>query len=161
MGHRFAGKYSFCILMDILLISFGFFKPSLEKDLFDQYQKRLQSKIKLIELDEPKSQLLKFDSSLENKILPHSFVIGLDEKGDVVSSPELAIVMKETQDQAYKHMVFLIGPADGLSLEIKERCHKLISFGRVTWPHMLMRGLVAEQVYRCQQILKNHPYHRA
>ena len=57
-------------------------------------------------------------------------------------------------------MQFVIGGADGLNDEIRNRASILLSFGQQTWPHMLARVMILEQIYRAQQILKNHPYHR-
>ena len=55
---------------------------------------------------------------------------------------------------------FLIGGADGLDDAVRARAELTLSFGRLTWPHLLARGMLAEQIYRCQQILAGHPYHR-
>jgi 23S rRNA (pseudouridine1915-N3)-methyltransferase len=62
--------------------------------------------------------------------------------------------------RTHKNLCFLIGGADGLSEGIRMRTDLLVSFGKMTWPHMLVRGLLAEQIYRATLILNNHPYHR-
>lgn len=87
-------------------------------------------------------------------------LIGLDEKGDQLSSSEFAKLLESLQINGHSHIGFVIGGADGLSDGVRARAHKLISFGRCTWPHMMVRPMLCEQLYRAQQILKGHPYHR-
>ena len=88
-------------------------------------------------------------------------VIALDEGGKQLSSEEFSAVMGELQDTGTRDVAFLIGGADGHGNAVRERADRALAFGRNTWPHMLVRGLLAEQVYRAQQILAGHPYHRA
>ena len=91
---------------------------------------------------------------------PDSIVIGLDERGTSLTSPEFANVFEHYRNEGIKSLTFLIGGADGLSDAVRSRCQRLLSFGRMTWPHLLVRGLLVEQIYRAQQILSGHPYHR-
>lgn len=65
------------------------------------------------------------------------------------------------RDQGVDEIVFLIGGADGLDPALRQRADWVVAFGRLTWPHLLVRTLLAEQLYRAQQILAGHPYHRA
>jgi len=76
------------------------------------------------------------------------------------TSIEFAQTLKNYQNEGVKSLTFIIGGADGLSKEMTDRCQHLISFGRMTWPHLLVRGMLLEQIYRAQQILFGHPYHR-
>ncbi|HAE02350.1 MAG TPA: 23S rRNA (pseudouridine(1915)-N(3))-methyltransferase RlmH, partial [Rhodospirillaceae bacterium] len=83
-----------------------------------------------------------------------------DETGDDLTSRKLAAKFQTWQDSGTSDLVFLIGGADGLSDGLRQSASLLIRFGRVTWPHMLVRPMLAEQIYRCRQILDGHPYHR-
>jgi len=89
-----------------------------------------------------------------------SVVIGLDERGTSLSSTEFAQILEGYRNEGIKSLTFVIGGADGLSDAVRARSQRLISFGRMTWPHLLVRGMVVEQIYRAQQILIGHPYHR-
>jgi 23S rRNA (pseudouridine1915-N3)-methyltransferase len=86
-------------------------------------------------------------------------IVALDESGEQATSRALAARLSEWRDAA-RPACFLIGGADGLDAAARKRADWRIAFGRVTWPHLLVRGLLAEQLYRAQQILLMHPYHR-
>ncbi|MGE0255490.1 MAG: 23S rRNA (pseudouridine(1915)-N(3))-methyltransferase RlmH [Alphaproteobacteria bacterium] len=87
-------------------------------------------------------------------------VVALDEHGDSLDSRSFAVRLARWQEQQVADLAFLIGGADGLALPARGRAALLLSFGRATWPHLLVRALLAEQIYRAQQILAGHPYHR-
>lgn len=122
---------------------------------FDEYQKRLKAKFNIIELEghSQKEELEK----LKSKISPTSSLIVLDEKGKSFSSIEFS---KKLDSLENSNLQIIIGGADGLDDDIRNRADLLISFGKQTWPHMMVRVMVMEQLYRAQQILANHPYHR-
>jgi 23S rRNA (pseudouridine1915-N3)-methyltransferase len=145
--------------MNILIAAIGKLKESPEKTLFEQYRKRLRFPIKVIEFA---NQLTKGQEGemLLSAIPGGSFVVALDEKGKQLSSVELAQEWDKWQFAAPSTLAFLIGGADGLSVDVKERANFLWSLGKLTWPHFLVRGLLLEQIYRAQQILTGHPYHR-
>ena len=86
--------------------------------------------------------------------------IALDERGEELTSIQFAAELRRLLDGGSKHVVFLIGGADGHAAEIRTRA-RLLSLGRMTWPHALVRLMLAEQIYRSVTILVNHPYHRA
>ena len=88
-------------------------------------------------------------------------VVVLDETGKISSSAGIAKEMADLQDSGCRNVVFLIGGADGHGDAVRARADRMIAFGRNTWPHMLMRTLLVEQIYRAQQIIARHPYHRA
>jgi 23S rRNA (pseudouridine1915-N3)-methyltransferase len=88
-------------------------------------------------------------------------VVVLDEGGKQLSSEAIAGMMGDLQDSGCREVAFLIGGADGHSPAVLARADQKLAFGHNTWPHMLVRGLLAEQIYRAQQILAGHPYHRA
>ena len=91
---------------------------------------------------------------------PTSIKIALDERGKTLSSRELSGKIQDFQNESASEIQFIIGGANGLSDELRKECNFLLSFGRVTWPHMLARIMLIEQIYRSQQILSGHPYHR-
>ena len=76
-----------------------------------------------------------------------------------MTSEKLAQHMQKTAMDAGKNISFVIGGADGLHEDVLEKAHLTLSFGKITWPHMLMRGMLCEQIYRCQEILRGSPYH--
>jgi 23S rRNA (pseudouridine1915-N3)-methyltransferase len=87
-------------------------------------------------------------------------LIALDERGEEMTSLQFAADLRRLLDGGSKHLAFLIGGADGHAPELQARA-RLLSLGRMTWPHALVRLMLAEQIYRSVTILINHPYHRA
>jgi 23S rRNA (pseudouridine1915-N3)-methyltransferase len=87
--------------------------------------------------------------------------IALDEAGRAMSSESFAAHLRQLGDRGTRDVVFLIGGPDGLHVSLRDRADERLSFGAQTWPHLLVRAMLAEQVYRAFAILSNHPYHRA
>lgn len=87
-------------------------------------------------------------------------LVALDGRGRPLSSEKFAGWLGQHRDQGCRNLVFIIGGADGLSDQVIARAHLQISLGAMTWPHMLVRMMLAEQIYRAVTILANHPYHR-
>ncbi len=153
--------------MNINIISIGKFNNSLFKDSFLDYAKRLNWKIELKEIENKKSSNL---SSQQNKIIEQelifknlrsdSYKIALDERGQQFSSIEFAKFMQDKILKSFKNIDFIIGGADGLGDKVLEMVGKKISFGKMTFPHMMVRVLLIEQLYRSQTIIDGHPYHR-
>ncbi len=102
------------------------------------------------------------EAALLRKIPQGAALVALDERGDLVTSEELArgLFAVEEQRGGGRPVVFAIGGADGHSEELRQRAQRLIAFGRVTIGHRLVRVLLAEQIYRAFTILRGHPYHR-
>jgi 23S rRNA (pseudouridine1915-N3)-methyltransferase len=88
-------------------------------------------------------------------------LVALDERGAQLSSPEFARMIAAFRDEGRQDLAFAIGGADGLSAEVTGGADAVIAFGRMVWPHMLARVMLAEQLYRAGQILAGTPYHRA
>ncbi len=84
----------------------------------------------------------------------------LDEKGKALSSMELARSLEQWRDRGTREVRFVLGAADGHSDEERASADLLLSFGPATWPHLLARAMLAEQLFRATSILANHPYHR-
>ena len=85
----------------------------------------------------------------------------LDAEGELIDSEGFAASFSSDAAAAVPHTRFVIGGPDGLGDKVKASADRLISFGRVTWPHQIVRILLAEQLYRSMTILSGHPYHRA
>ena len=90
-----------------------------------------------------------------------AFLVALDPYGKDTSSEDLAKLIQTQRDQGVRDAVFAIGGADGHDQSLLDRANKKIAFGSQTWPHMLFRAMLAEQLYRAEMILINHPYHHA
>ncbi len=145
--------------MQITLSVIGKLKDPALKSLFEEYNKRLEWKIVLHEFEGKASSRHEGDLLLKS-LSPSLFIITLDEKGENLKSEEFAILLKNIQIHHQGKVAFIIGGADGLSEGVKAKAQKSLSLGRMTWPHLLVRVMLMEQLYRVQQILKGHPYHR-
>ena len=145
--------------MSVTVYAVGKLKRGPETELVTRYQTRLKRlKTTLREFPERESKAREGVDLLA--ALPgSSFVIALDERGEDMASPDFARLLGERLDQG-QNLSFIIGGADGLSDDVRERADRLIRFGRLTWPHQLVRGLLLEQIYRAETILLGHPYHR-
>lgn len=97
---------------------------------------------------------------LQNVVPNGAKVVVLDERGENMKSIELAAKFENWQNNGVSEVCFLIGGADGHLEETRKKADLLLSFGKLTLPHMLMRAVLSEQIYRIQTIIKGHPYHR-
>lgn len=149
--------------MKIKIIALGKLKASPLRDLCDEYKKRINWPVTIKEIAGPKAASAAAEAPLILAEIPAgAFVIALDERGETLSSPNFADRMNNWREQApANELIFLIGGADGFDNEVRQRARILISFGKQTWPHMMVRVMLLEQIYRAQQILAGHPYHRA
>lgn len=150
--------------MNIEIISIGKFRNNPQKEIFETYVKRTGWKIKLKEL-EAKNENELIQKEKEGELIlaainPSSRIILLDETGKNPSSQEFAKLIQNYQLNSESHLTFIIGGACGSSNTIKKKAHHTLSFGRTTFPHMMVRSILAEQLYRAYTILNNHPYHR-
>ena len=151
--------------MRLLILAIGRMKQSPERDLFRHFLGRVAWDIEVREIEEkkrlPPAQLIAREAELLRAAIPDGArIVALDSNGRALTSPDLANRLGQWRDEADHPIVFLIGGADGLEPSLVKQADLALSFGAVTWPHMLMRGLLAEQIYRAQQILAGHPYHR-
>lgn len=152
--------------MRIRVICIGLLKDSAELTLIQTYKKRFHWQLDIMEIPPKKGlsgQTLKeYEAKQILNLVPNeSTLIALDERGVSFSSPDFAKIISQYQNQGQSTLYFCIGGADGLHESIRERANQLICFGKMTWPHMLARVLLIEQLYRAQQILSNHPYHKS
>ena len=126
-------------------------------DAINDYAKRINSRLKIIELTghDKNDELTKIKSKIDST----ATLICLDEKGQSLSSMTLAKKLSSFST-SHQKLQFIIGGADGLDDELRNQANMTICFGQQTWPHMMVRMMLVEQIYRAQQILANHPYHR-
>ncbi|HER34995.1 MAG TPA: 23S rRNA (pseudouridine(1915)-N(3))-methyltransferase RlmH [Halothiobacillaceae bacterium] len=151
--------------MRVEIVAVGRARAGPELALYESYVRRIRWDLTLREVEEkrrlPAEQLKEREGELILSAIPRdAAVLALDEAGRGVSSVEIARLMADFRDEGRARVVFVIGGAEGLSAPVRDRADLLISFGRQTWPHMLVRAMLAEQIYRTQQILAGHPYHR-
>ncbi len=151
--------------MQIEILAIGRARAGPERALYQIYVDRIRWPITLRELEEkrrlPPAELKERQGALILSAIPrNSIVLALDEGGRDVPSEGLADILADIEHQGRDYATFVIGGADGLSVAVRDRADLLIAFGRQTWPHMLVRAMLAEQIYRAQQILAGHPYHR-
>lgn len=137
-------------------------KNAPEFEIISDYIKKSRWEVEVKEFEEKKAlsglELKQAEAKLLLKDLPvGSFVVALDEHGKTLSSRELADTLRP---QADKTLVFIIGGADGLDEAVRQRANLVLSFGRMTLPHFLMRAVLAEQIYRIRTLWDGHPYHR-
>jgi len=145
--------------MKILIAAIGKCKKnSPEYQLIEEYVKRSGWNIVIKEADNSsQSEEAKF---LQSTIPSGAKVVVLDERGENMKSLELAHKIETWQLNGCSEICFLIGGADGHLPTTREKADLLLSFGKLTLPHMLMRAVLTEQIYRVQTIINHHPYHR-
>ncbi len=151
--------------MRITLAAVGRNKAGATKELYELYAARLRWQLTLKEVEErrplPPEALKEQEGELLLAALPKGAkVIALDEGGKEMASRDFAALLGRWQDDGTQDLAFMIGGADGLSRAARQAADRILSLGRMTWPHMLVRGMLAEQLYRAESILAGHPYHR-
>ena len=123
-----------------------------EAELVARYAKRIAWPLKLTELPESGGRIPEAQT-------PQRTVI-LDERGDCLTSEELAQLLGDWRDHGTRETRFLIGAADGHSRHDRDEADRLLAFGHATWPHLMARAMLLEQLYRATTIVAGHPYHR-
>lgn len=151
--------------MNITLIAVGRAKQGPEKELVERYTARLNWAFALREVEEKrplKGETLKLrEAELLKAATPTGAIrVALDERGKGLNSRAFADRLGRWRDQGVRDIAFWIGGADGLQADLRNSADLVLSLGTLTWPHMLVRALITEQVYRAEQILLGGPYHR-
>ena len=134
------------------IVARGRIGRSPEAELVDRYLKRVSFPTRVTELPDTGGKM--------PLVEPQTRIVMLDETGDTPGSIAFAEKLGKWRDDGVREIRFLIGAADGFSAEERKAADWLVSFGRLTWPHMLARAMLAEQLWRASSILANHPYHR-
>ncbi|MEO1730892.1 MAG: 23S rRNA (pseudouridine(1915)-N(3))-methyltransferase RlmH [Pseudomonadota bacterium] len=135
------------------IIARGKIARSPEAELVARYEKRLAWPLKLTELPEAGGRIPEPQS-------PHKTVL-LDERGKAMGSQDFAHLLGRWRDDGMRETRFVLGAADGHSQQERDAADLLLAFGPATWPHLLARAMLMEQLYRATSILAGHPYHRA
>jgi 23S rRNA (pseudouridine1915-N3)-methyltransferase len=134
------------------IVARGRIGRSPEAELVERYLKRVTWPTKVTELPDQGGKMPAVEGAIR--------IVMLDETGDTLSSKVVAQKIGAWRDDGIRETRFLIGAADGFGDEERAQADLLFSFGRATWPHMLARAMLAEQLWRAASILANHPYHR-
>jgi 23S rRNA (pseudouridine1915-N3)-methyltransferase len=134
------------------IVARGKIGRSPEAELVERYLKRIAWPTKVTELADRGGNV---PASVANCV-----TIVLDERGQALSSTELARKLEAWRDSGKREARFMIGAADGHDQAQRANADLLLSFGTATWPHLLVRAMLAEQLFRATSILANHPYHR-
>ena len=137
--------------MRLAIVARGRIGASPEAELVDRYTKRLRGELSITEIGDT-APWPRFDGGR---------TVVLDETGRDMSSEALAAILGGWRDGGTREVRFLIGAADGHDATTRDGADLLLGFGRATWPHMLARAMLAEQLYRAMMILAGHPYHRS
>ena len=151
--------------MRLLIAAVGRIKAGALADLQSEYVKRLGGSIAIKEVEErralPPAERKAREGALLLGALPDdAMLVALDERGKALASMAFAERLRRWETDGTKTLAFVIGGADGLAQPVVQRAGLVLSLGAMTWPHLLARILLLEQLYRARQILNGHPYHR-
>ena len=159
--------------MRITIIAVGKMKSGPERELVERYLSRARASGKnlglkgfeVIELGESRARSAPARKAEEakdifNALGPNASYIALDETGNSQTSEKFARQIAQSNDTGDKNLCFIIGGADGLDPSISKQAKRILNFSTLTWPHQIVRILLAEQLYRMTTILSGHPYHR-
>ncbi len=150
--------------MEICIIAVGKCRENTYLSLIDKYSSLINWKIFINEIGTNKAvNKIQQENLILDKINKYkpNIIIALDERGSNLTSEKFANKFENWQNIGQHKICFLIGGADGFTENIRKKANFLLSFGKQTWPHMLVRVMILEQIYRSQQILAGHPYHRS
>lgn len=159
--------------MRISLFAVGRLKTGPEKDLASRYLDRFAKTgpavglefVRLVEVPEsrasnPETRKREEAAALDKALPEGSLLILLDERGKSLDSESFANTMGRFRDSGKRDLMIAIGGADGLDPDLRGRADAVLNLGAMTWPHQVVRILIAEQLYRAVTILSGHPYHR-
>lgn len=151
--------------MNIEIISIGKFRNSLQKEIFELYKKRCSWNIKLKELEVKTGNNPEIVKEKEGDLILASIpasakIILLDETGQHLNSKEFASLIQNFRNNGTNNLAFIIGGASGTSTKVKQKAHLILSLSKLTFPHMMVRSILSEQLYRAFSIINNHPYHK-
>ena len=156
--------------MKIHLCVVGRLRNGPEKELIDDYLHRFEKigrahglgPVLVNEVEDKKNGGMLNEAILLQRVIPKGAkVIILDERGDVISSPNFATKISSYANNSISDLAIIIGGADGIDPKLRERADYKVSFGKMVWPHALVRVMISEQLYRAASILAGSPYHRS
>ncbi len=140
--------------MQLHVIARGKIGRSPEAELVERYAKRIAWPFKLTELPESGGRV-------PPPVLAPARNVLLDERGKIMSSEQFADLLGRWRDEGVRETRFVLGAADGHGEKARQEADLLLAFGAMTWPHLLARALLVEQLWRATSILAGHPYHRS
>ncbi len=145
----------------IKIICLGKIKEKYLSELIADYKNRIEKyhSIKIIELKDNDNINIETEQIIK-QLKSNEYNIVLDIAGEAVNSEKLSEIIEDCFTNGYGNINFIIGSSNGLANEIKARANKIISFGKVTYPHGLFRGMLLEQIYRTFKIINNEKYHK-
>ena len=155
--------------MRVRICAVGRMKPGPERALVEDYTTRFDRTGRALglgplttsEVDDRKGGGMAAEAALLERAIPSGAVIcAMDERGRQMSSPDFAAMLAGWRDQGRSEVAFVIGGADGIDPSLRARADAMLSFGPMVWPHMLVRAMLSEQLYRAASILAGSPYHR-
>ncbi len=155
--------------MKVQICAVGRLRAGPEKMLIDDYLTRFDrtgrglslGPVSVLEVDDRKGGGMAAEGALLRRAIPQgALVCALDERGTVETSPKFARRVASWRDSGHSNLAFVIGGADGIDPELRAQADHLLSFGSMVWPHMMVRVMLAEQLYRTASILSGGPYHR-
>ncbi|MBR9842846.1 MAG: 23S rRNA (pseudouridine(1915)-N(3))-methyltransferase RlmH [Rhodobacteraceae bacterium] len=155
--------------LGVHICAVGRLRSGPERDLLDDYLKRFDrtgralglGPVVVHEVEDKKGGGMRAEAPLLEGVIPKGAVIcALDERGKLMSSPEFADMLADWRDMGRGDVAFVIGGADGIDPSLRARADAKLSFGKMVWPHMLVRVMLGEQLYRASSILAGAPYHR-
>lgn len=152
--------------MRIVIAAVGRLRQGPEMALVETYRRRIHWPLSISEVEEkrplPAAERRKREAALLRAAIPDgAATVALDERGTAMTSAQFATRLGAWQDEGVRDLAFVIGGADGLDPAMRETADLKISFGIMTWPHLMARCMLMEQIYRAQQILAGHPYHKS
>jgi len=156
--------------MRLHLCAVGRMRAGPERALVDDYTARFDRAGRALslgplvehEVEDKRGGGMAAEAELLARAVPGGAVLAvLDERGRVLSSPEFAAQLAQWRDAGRQDLAFVIGGADGIAPALRARADFVLSFGAMVWPHLLVRVMLAEQLYRAATILAGGPYHRA
>lgn len=156
--------------MRVAICAVGKMRSGPEKELWDDYLVRFDrtgrslslGPARLIEVENKKGGGKAAEAALLSGAVPqNAHLVALDERGKTPTSPEFATLLAKWRDDGVRDLAFIIGGADGIANDLRKDANFSLSFGAMVWPHMLVRVMLAEQLYRAASILSGAPYHRA
>ena len=156
--------------MKLRVLAVGRTKDGPEAALIAEYAKRLKGTLTIEEVEERRpssgAELKAREAVLLQAVLAkgakggRQIVVAMDERGKNLGSRDFAGKLQGWQNQGVTEVTFVLGGADGLAPELRDSADLVLCLGQMTWPHLLARVMLVEQIYRAQQILAGHPYHR-
>ncbi|KRS16781.1 23S rRNA (pseudouridine(1915)-N(3))-methyltransferase RlmH [Roseovarius indicus] len=155
--------------MRVHICAVGRLRSGPERDLLDDYLTRFDrtgrplglGPATVTEVEDRKGGGMAAEAGLLDRAIPKGAVtIALDERGKLLTSPDFADLLGRWRDEGRGDAAFVIGGADGIDASLRQKADFKLSFGKMVWPHMLVRVMLSEQLYRAASILAGTPYHR-